>query len=330
LRTLSLNPEESFVASRFEGENITVDMLNLLTGLPEEKITRIVFALSKFGAIEFKTPSERPATSSRKMDSAAKIDSTPIYSPPPPPPKSARIETVHPIPTPPVPPPQQPVIAPVAATPVQTAPAAVATKTKSAVSTNPVPAAPAAKTKSSPPATGDPKTEAALRDNYLLEMQRRRFTAIPGEDTPTPTPTEANVRMEVQKSAGMIEAEQHIRVAEQFFKLAEKKFEDGDFYNVTSLCKQAIQNHPTDPRYYQLMAQAYSKHPRFLKDAQENWEKAIELDPWTPEFHVQLAEFYIQQGLWLRASNHVKKALTITPEHKRAMELTQTLKGKHR
>ena len=27
---------------------------------------------------------------------------------------------------------------------------------------------------------------------------------------------------------------------------------------------------------------------------------------------------------------HVKKALTITPEHKRATELTQTLKGKHR
>ncbi len=333
LRTLSLNPEESFVASRFEGENITVDMLNLLTGLPEEKITRIVFALSKFGAIEFKSPSERSATSSRKMDSAPKIDSTPIYSPPPPPPKSARIETVLPIPTPPVPPPPQSVIAPVTTTPVQTAPAAVAAKTKSTVSATPVTAPPAANTKSSPTGTGtrtDPKTEAALRDNYLLEMQRRRFTAIPGEDTPTPTPTEANVRMEVQKSAGMIEAEQHIKIAEQFFKLAEKKFEDGDFYNVTSLCKQAIQNHPTDPRYYQLMAQAYSKHPRFLKDAQANWEKAIELDPWNPEFHVQLAEFYIQQGLWLRASNHVKKALTITPEHKRAMELTQTLKGKHR
>ena len=161
-------------------------------------------------------------------------------------------------------------------------------------------------------------------------MLFRSFTSIPNEDTPTPTPTEAQVRMEVQKSAGMIEAEQHVKVAEQFFKLAEKKFEDGDFYNVTSLCKQAIQNHPTDPRYYQLMAQAYSKHPRFLKDAQANWEKAIELDPWNPEFHVQLAEFYIQQGLWLRASNHVKKALTITPEHKRATELTQTLKGKYR
>ncbi|HEY7162573.1 MAG TPA: protein kinase, partial [Acidobacteriota bacterium] len=336
LRTLNLNPEESFVASRFEGENITVDMLNMLTGLPEERITRIIFSLSKFGAIEFKAQerksSDKPASSVRKMDSPPKVDPVPAYSPPPPPPKSARIETIQPMPTPVTPVISQPVAAPVAAPPVQTAPAAVKAA-KPSVSTTPVPTAQSAKPKTASRTSTsgpDPKTEAALRDNYLLEMQRRRFTAIPNEDTPTPTPTEAQVRMEVQKSAGMIEAEQHIKIAEQFFKLAEKKFEDGDFYNVTSLCKQAIQNHPTDPRYYQLMAQAYSKHPRFLKDAQANWEKAIELDPWNPEFHVQLAEFYIQQGLWLRASNHVKKALTITPEHKRAMELSQTLKGKHR
>lgn len=325
LRTLSLNPEESFVASRFEGENVTVDMLNLLTGLPEEKITRIVFALSKFGAIEFKIPTERPAGSYRKIESSP-------HSQPPSAPKSSRIETVQPIPPPPVPR-QQP--APPPPAPVQTSLPAAAKPRQKSVSTTPVPAGKAAKAKTSgrqSAASGELKSEAALRDQFLLDEQRRRFTAIPGQDTPTPTPTpsEAKVRMEVQKSAGMIEAEQHIRVAEQFFKLAEKKFEDGDFYNVTSLCKQAIQNHPTDPRYYQLMAQAYSKHPRFLKDAQENWEKAIELDPWNPEFHVQIAEFYIQQGLWLRASNHVKKALTITPEHKRAMELTQTLKGKHR
>lgn len=338
LRTLSLNPEESFVASRFEGENITVDMLNLLTGLPEERITRIVFALSKFGAIEFKAP-ERSTSSTRKTDSPpSRVDPVPVYSPPPAPPKSARIETIQPIPTPATSSIQQPVATPVVVPPVQTAPAAIASKqAKATISSSPIPPPQATKIKTAPKrdtnsSGGELKTEAALRDNYLLEMQRRRFTAIPGQDTPTPTPTptEAKVRMEVQKSAGMIEAEQHIKVAEQFFKLAEKKFEDGDFYNVTSLCKQAIQNHPTDPRYYQLMAQAYSKHPRFLKDAQANWEKAIELDPWNPEFHVQLAEFYIQQGLWLRASNHVKKALTITPEHKRATELTQTLKGKHR
>jgi serine/threonine protein kinase/ActR/RegA family two-component response regulator len=333
LRTLNLNPEESFVASRFEGENVTVDMLNLLTGLPEERITRIIFSLAKFGAIEFKAP-EKPSASTRKSESFAKVDPVPVpvYSPPPAPPKSARIETVQPVPTPQPTPIAQPVAAPVVAAPVQAAPAAIKVANPS-VTTTPPPTAQAVKPKTAtrPKEIGpDPKTEAALRDNYLLEMQRRRFTAIPNEDTPTPTPTEAQVRMEVQKSAGMIEAEQHIKVAEQFFKLAEKKFEDGDFYNVTSLCKQAIQNHPTDPRYYQLMAQAYSKHPRFLKDAQANWEKAIELDPWNPEFHVQLAEFYIQQGLWLRASNHVKKALTITPEHKRATELTQTLKGKHR
>ena len=88
LRTLSLNPEESFVASRFEGENITIDMLNVLTGMPEEKITRIVFALSKFGAIEFKLPHERGTTSHRKFEPL-------LNNPPPAMQRNLRIENVN-------------------------------------------------------------------------------------------------------------------------------------------------------------------------------------------------------------------------------------------
>ena len=319
LRTLSLNPEESFVASRFEGENITIDMLNVLTGMPEEKITRIVFALSKFGAIEFKLPHERSSTSHRKFEPLPN-------NPPPAMQRNLRIENVNV--TSQSPPPSAPPA-------VSTPPVSDPLKAKS-VSPEHVSAATAGhlKAKSQPPAKASPsdKTEAGLREGYLLELQRRRFTHAPNDpQTPTPTPIpEAQVRMEVQKSEKKIEAEQHIKVAEQFYRLAEKKFEDQDYYNVTNLCKQAIQNHPTEAKYYQLMALAYSKHPRFLKDAQSHFEKAIELDPWNPDYHVQLAEFYMQQGLWLRASNHVKKALTISPEHEKALVLTQSLKGKHR
>jgi serine/threonine protein kinase len=318
LRTLSLNPEESFVASRFEGENITINMLNVLTGMPEEKITRIVFALSKFGAIEYKQQQDRSTTSSpRKFDSPPSV-------PPPAIQKNLRIENVNPTASaPPPPPPASP--SPAASSPAKAKP----------VVPSPLGAGAAGhiKAKSHPPALPSDKTEAGLRESYLLELQRKRFTQAPRDpDTPTPTPipAEAQVRMEVQKSEKKIEAEQHIKVAEQFYRMAEKKFEDQDYYNVTNLCKQAIQNHPTEAKYYQLMALAYSKHPRFLKDAQANFEKAIELDPWNPDYHVQIAEFYIQQGLWLRASNHVKKALTISPEHEKALTLTQTLKGKHR
>ena len=318
LRTLSLNPEESFVASRFEGENITIDMLNVLTGMPEEKITRIVFALSKFGAIEFKLPNERGSTSHRKFEPL-------LNNPPPAMQRNLRIENVNV--TSSSPPPQAPAAA-------STPPASTQPKAKSVAPEHiGAQAASHLKAKSHPPAKPSDKTEAGLREGYLLELQRRRFTSDssdPHTHTPTPIPAEAQVRMEVQKSEKKIEAEQHIKVAEQFYRLAEKKYEDQDYYNVTNLCKQAIQNHPTEAKYYQLMALAYSKHPRFLKDAQSQFEKAIELDPWNPDYHVQLAEFYMQQGLWLRASNHLKKALTISPEHEKALELTQSLKGKHR
>ncbi|HSP06915.1 MAG TPA: tetratricopeptide repeat protein, partial [Acidobacteriota bacterium] len=101
-----------------------------------------------------------------------------------------------------------------------------------------------------------------------------------------------------------------------------------DYYNVTSLCKQAVANNPTEAKYYILMAKAYAMHPRFLKDAETSYQKAIELNAWNPDYHVELAEFYHAQGLSLRAKNACKKALAITPTHPGAQELLQKLKGK--
>jgi tetratricopeptide (TPR) repeat protein len=299
LRNLNLNPEESFIASRFERETMTLETLNMLTGLPEEKIARTVYALSCFGAIELKSqqPVEKPVLI-RKHEVP--------NIPPPQPPKSALVEKISAGPPPKVTQPQE-----------------KPTSARNPEPSRPQPAPPQAI--QTQPGANQLKSEAALRDTYLLELQRKRFTHTAGEETAT---VEPKVRMEVQKSEKMKEAEQHVKIADQFFRLAEKKFEGGDYYNVTSLCKQAIQNNPGEAKYYYLMALAYSKHPRFLKDAQISYEKAIELDPWNPDYHVKLAEFYIDQGLSLRASNQIKKALTITPQHKQALELQRRLKGR--
>lgn len=307
LRNLNLSPEESFIASRFEGENITAETLNFLTGLPEEKILRVIFALEKLGAIQYKSPGEK-----------AQPKKTEYLPPSPPktfaPPNVGQSKS-------------QPIIHQTKSQPIieQSKSQPAIKRTSPDADRSGASPAPQAQTQ---------KPQAAPTD-YFMDMHRRRFVSPTTTTTPTPTPStpssgsgESMVRMEVRKSDKMIEVEHHVKVAEQFYRIAERKYEDGDYYNVTSLCKQAIANNPTEAKYYLLMAKAYAMHPRFLKDAEASYQKAIELDPWNPDSHVELAEFYYSQGLSLRSLNECKKALSITPTHQRAQELLTILKSK--
>ena len=98
------------------------------------------------------------------------------------------------------------------------------------------------------------------------------------------------VRMEVQKSERKMEEEHHIKVADQFYRLAEEKMTELDYWKVTQLCRQAIKNNPTESKYYHLMAVAYAQHPRFGKDAEQCFYKALE---WIHgiQIYVDLARF---------------------------------------
>ena len=56
---LELPATDSFLASRIEGESVNLETLQLLTGFPIEQITRFVYAMKGFGALEFKLPELR-------------------------------------------------------------------------------------------------------------------------------------------------------------------------------------------------------------------------------------------------------------------------------
>ncbi len=146
----------------------------------------------------------------------------------------------------------------------------------------------------------------------------------------TPTvvtvPSDPLVRMEVLRSKKEIEVSARQRAAEQLFRLAEERYEEGDYYHVTSFCRQAIGLCDSEPKYYLLAARAFARHPRFVKDAQLYFEKACELDAWNADIRVELAEFYLDQKLPLRAVGECKKALMTAPEHEGARSLLDQLK----
>jgi DNA-binding response OmpR family regulator len=134
------------------------------------------------------------------------------------------------------------------------------------------------------------------------------------------------VRMEVRKSDKELELGRVSSDAEQLYNLAEKKFAEGDYYKVIDCCRRAIATNPADGRYYVLAARAFAKNSRSLKEAQVHYEKACEQAPWDPDYRLELAQFYLQQGLRHRALAECQKALEIAPGLSHADALLKRIK----
>jgi tetratricopeptide (TPR) repeat protein len=263
LSTMDLNQEESFLASRFEGQDITVNTLHLMSGLPEEKIYRFVFALEKLGAIHLLTSEEKQRLTKKPERMVAVGDSRATLT-------DAKTTT------------------PVGAT-------------AAGASSDIVSARRAAGEREK--LSDSSAAVKRLKEDYLKQLMARRFVEPPNH---------------------------HIKVADQFYKLAQEKFVELDYWKVTQLCKQALKHNPGESKYYHLMATAYARHPRFGKDAEQCFYKAIEMDPWNPDYHVDFASFFRDQGLPIRALTQCEKALKIAPHHPKASELYNELKTRQR
>lgn len=119
------------------------------------------------------------------------------------------------------------------------------------------------------------------------------------------------------------EQDAYARIADQFFQLARREFDTGNYWKVTELCKQAIRNDPAQSKHYHLMALSFAHHPRFLDDAEQCFLKAIEMEPQEVEYHLSLSRFFLNQGMIQRAGEEIAKALEIDPENQAAEVLQQ-------
>jgi tetratricopeptide (TPR) repeat protein len=130
------------------------------------------------------------------------------------------------------------------------------------------------------------------------------------------------VRIELQKTAKQSQPERLDREAEQRFEQAKERFKQDKFWEAANLCEQALNLHE-DARYYWLMGLSYAQHPRFRHKAEDSFHRAIVLDPVNDELHADLADFYVAQGLFLRARSHALMALQIIPDQIHARQILE-------
>ena len=123
--------------------------------------------------------------------------------------------------------------------------------------------------------------------------------------------------------------------AQDVMKKADIKFRQGKtlytqerYDDAVGFLEEAVRIRKDKGDYYLLLAMAESKIPAYRKKAEEDFLKAIGLEPWNPEGYVGLGYLYKNEGLMTKAARQFQKAVEADPEHKLAQqELDQLNKG---
>ena len=117
-------------------------------------------------------------------------------------------------------------------------------------------------------------------------------------------------------------------------KLAEIKFRQGKtlfgqerYEEAISYLREAIRDKKDKGDYYLLLAMAEAKVPGYIRKAEEDFLKAISMEPWNPEGYLGLGMLYRKEGLHAKALKMFEKAAQADPEHVAAREAFEELSG---
>ena len=111
-----------------------------------------------------------------------------------------------------------------------------------------------------------------------------------------------------------------IRTADIKFRQGKTLYSMERYDEAVSLLEEAIRLRRDKGDYFLLLAMAESKVPGYVKKAEEDFHKAIRLEPWNPEGHIGLGLLYKNEGLTTKAAKQFEKALEVDPDHAKARE----------
>ena len=136
------------------------------------------------------------------------------------------------------------------------------------------------------------------------------------------------LRREVTKTDIRANQEESHSRGQEYYQLARKALLRSDYQNCITYCQEALRHDP-QALYHALLGEVQALNPdkRWQRHAEENYQKAIEMDPWNPDHLLALARLYRSQGLRSRARKLVEKALEITPNHPQAHLLLSEIDG---
>jgi curved DNA-binding protein CbpA len=110
-------------------------------------------------------------------------------------------------------------------------------------------------------------------------------------------------------------------IARTAYERGLSQLEAKNFHEAVELMRSAVKHAPEQARYRAGLAAALSRNPHWVREAIQELEEAIRLEPRAAAHHAQLAELLLNQGLKLRARRVAEAALRLNPQEPRAQHV---------
>jgi curved DNA-binding protein CbpA len=117
------------------------------------------------------------------------------------------------------------------------------------------------------------------------------------------------------------------RKADTKFRQGKTLHAQGRYDEAIAYLEEAVRIRKDKGDYFLLLAMCESRLPAYVKKAEQDFLKAIQLEPWNPEGYVGLGLLYKAEGMHLRAIKQLEKALEAEPDHASAREAYNELTG---
>lgn len=127
--------------------------------------------------------------------------------------------------------------------------------------------------------------------------------------------------------AGQEDAQDSLRRADIKFRQGKTLYGQGRYEEAIAYLEEAVRTRKDKGDYFLLLAMCESKIRSYVKKAEQDFLKAIQLEPWNAEGYVGLGLLYKAEGLQTKAIKQLEKALEAEPEHASAREALNELTG---
>lgn len=115
--------------------------------------------------------------------------------------------------------------------------------------------------------------------------------------------------------------------AKIIFKKAKSLKTMKDYDKAIWALKEAIKLDPNKPAYYLMLGQCQAQSPQHKKEAEQNLQKAAEIESWNAEPFFELGMLFYNERLYKRAETFFRKALEQEPNHHQARIKLEAIVG---
>jgi curved DNA-binding protein CbpA len=156
------------------------------------------------------------------------------------------------------------------------------------------------------------------RLRYDFGLERRAEKTRPAEERSAASSTEAGSKSDGAKAP--THTFTSANSAQIHFANGERYFRDERYHEAIEELRNAVRLDPSRGAYHRLLGQALVKNPKWRRQAEEQFWKAIAIDRFDAESYLELGDLYEQSGLDTRARKMYEEALGVDPDNARALD----------